>query len=148
MSPAVRTTGSCGGGDGLGDGTGLGEGLGDTAGDGLGDGTGLGEGLGDAAGDGLGDDEGVGDGEGVGEVVMTSCGGLVDSLLANASAVWLLVVRTKSTLALLGIEARGRVMLSTKPAVAGPEEASTTGSHEGWLFHVSAFSTHVSSDNE
>jgi hypothetical protein len=78
---------------------------------------------------------------------MASCGGLTDSRLASASAVALLVVRTKSTFPLPGTEALGKVMLSRTPALAGPDDASTAGSHAGWLFHVKALSTQVSSDN-
>jgi len=79
---------------------------------------------------------------------MTSWGGLTDSRLARAKAVKLFVVKTKSMFPPLGVEGVGSVMLSSTPALAGPEDASTAGSHAGWLFHVSALSAHVSSDKE
>ena len=72
----------------------------------------------------------------------------MDSRLASASAVGLLVVKTKSTSPLLGTEAAGRLTLICRPALAGPEDASTAGSHAGWLFHVSPFSIQVSSARE
>ena len=78
---------------------------------------------------------------------MASCGGLTDSRLASASAVTLLVVRTKSAFPLLGTEAAGSEMLSRTPALAGPEDARTAGSHTGWLFQVKALSTQLSSDS-
>jgi hypothetical protein len=78
---------------------------------------------------------------------MASCGGLTDSRLASASAVALLVVRTKSTFPLPGTEATGNERLSRTPVLAGPEDARTAGSHAGWLFQVKPLSTQLSSDS-